>query len=235
MTALRSALALLPLLAACSGGGAPAAGAASSGGAPDAAAGAASAPALDPRAVRADSARILGDAAAPVWVIEVSDYQCPFCKRWHDETFETLRREYVESGRVRFAYVHFPLPSHQHARLAAEAAMCAGAQGAFWPYHERVFEAQERMATLPTGPAARAHFDALAAAQGLDAAAFAACLDEGAVRPVVEGDLARMQQAQVNATPTFFVGDARLEGAQPIEAFRRAIDAALGAAGASPR
>src|SRR5690606_14579548 len=82
----------------------------------------------DPRMAAADSARILGSDTASVWVIEVSDFQCPFCRVWHENTFDEFREEFIDSGRIRFAYVNMPLRMHQHAREAAHYAMCAGAQ-----------------------------------------------------------------------------------------------------------
>ncbi|MHB1225396.1 MAG: DsbA family protein [Gemmatimonadaceae bacterium] len=222
--ATRAAFLALPvmLLAACSGGESesavrPAASAASAG-----------APPSDPLVARADSARIRGSAGAPVWLLEVSDYQCPFCKTWHDEVFPTIIRDYVETGRVRLAYVNFPLGMHPNAPIAAESAMCAGAQGPeeFWRYHDLVFETQATWAPMS---AARPHFDSLAGQSGLDTAAFASCLDERLMLPLVEADMARMKAAGVGPTPTFFIGDTKLEGAQPVEVFRQAIDAALAA------
>src|SRR5690606_41553060 len=108
---------------------------------PAASATAAGAPPSDPRVARADSARIRGSESAPVWLIEVSDYQCPFCKSWHDDVFPAIIRDYVVTGSVRLAYVHFPLGMHPNAPIAAEAAMCAGAQGPekYWQYHDLVF------------------------------------------------------------------------------------------------
>ncbi|HMH86433.1 MAG TPA: thioredoxin domain-containing protein, partial [Gemmatimonadaceae bacterium] len=90
----------------------------------------------DSNITRADLARIQGSASAPVWVIEVSDFQCPYCKQWHDQTYAAFRDQYVNTGKVRLAYVNFPLASHVHAWPAAESAMCAGAQGKFWQMHD---------------------------------------------------------------------------------------------------
>src|SRR6266513_638137 len=74
-----------------------------------------SAPAAkDSDGVKADLARIQGSPDAPVWVIEVSDFQCPFCKQWHDETYPALRDEFVRTGKVRLAYVTFSLAIHAH-------------------------------------------------------------------------------------------------------------------------
>ncbi|HEY3134160.1 MAG TPA: thioredoxin domain-containing protein, partial [Gemmatimonadaceae bacterium] len=69
----------------------------------------------DSNITRADLARIQGSSSAPVWVIEVSDFQCPFCKQWHDQTYPLLRDQYVKTGKVRLAYVNFPLAIHAHA------------------------------------------------------------------------------------------------------------------------
>lgn len=185
---------------------------------------------MDPAVARADSARIQGSPTAPVWVLEVSDYQCPYCKGWHDQTYPQLVREYVSTGKVRLAYVNMPLSMHAHAQLAAEASMCAGSQGKYWPYHDALFATQPSWEGMPD---ARPVFDSLAVATGLDSAAFAACLTNHAMRDLVAADAARMEQAGVQATPTFFIGSTKLEGAQPIEAFRQAIDAALAASPAA--
>src|SRR3954452_15584930 len=96
----------------------------------------------DSNITRADLARIQGSPTAPLWVIEVSDFQCPYCKQWHDQTYNTFLNQYVKTGKVRLAYVNFPLQSHAHAWPAAEAAMCAGAQGKFWAMHDPLFTTQ---------------------------------------------------------------------------------------------
>jgi protein-disulfide isomerase len=194
---------------------------------PGTAAGAAAAAgAGDSTAVRAiaDTARILGSPQAKVWMLIVSDFQCPFCKRWHDETFETLRREYVETGKVRVAYLHFPLDQHEQALPTAEAAMCAGAQGKFWPYQTALFESAERWGRPGSQSAV---YDSLASAVGADPARFRACTGSRVMRALVEADRDRMVRAGVQSTPSFFVGSTPLSGAQPLDAFRRAIDAEL--------
>src|SRR3954447_6475356 len=101
-------------------------------------------PPTDPIITRADLARIQGSPSAPLWVIEVSDFQCPYCKQWHDQTYNTFLDQYVKTGKVRLAYVNFPLGIHAHAFPAAEAAMCAGVQNKFWPMHDSLFASQGR-------------------------------------------------------------------------------------------
>jgi protein-disulfide isomerase len=182
----------------------------------------------DPRVQRADLARIRGDTAAKVWLVIVSDFQCPFCKRWFDETAPIVDREYVATGKIRVAYVNFPIASlHSHAEQAAEAAMCAGAQGKFWEYHDRLFQAQGEWAPQPdVGP----YFDRLAQSLGLDPAAFSACTSGHVMRGMVFADMQRGRAAGVGSTPTFLVGNERSEGAWPIDSLRPLLDRALAAA-----
>jgi protein-disulfide isomerase len=172
----------------------------------------------------ADLARVDGRASAQLWVIMVSDFQCPFCKQWHDETYPALRDEFVKTGKVRLAYVNFPLGSHAQAWPAAEAAMCAGAQGKFWQMEDAILDAQERWASSST-PAAV--FDSLAAGVGLDMPRWRSCITTGAMKPLIRADQQRASAAGVRSTPTFLIGDELLAGAHPIASFRRVIDSAL--------
>jgi protein-disulfide isomerase len=181
----------------------------------------------DSLTARADAARIQGSANAPVWVVEVSDFQCPFCKTWHDSTYRTLQREFVTPGTIRLAYVNYPLPNHANALPAAEAAMCAGAQGKFWQMHDKLFDAQDTWAPMPN---ASAVFDSLARAAGVDVSAMRQCIDQGAMRALIQADSERAQESGVQATPSFIIGgDVLIRGAQPIAAFRRAIAQKLAA------
>lgn len=169
---------------------------------------------------RADAARIQGDTAAPVWLVEISDFQCPFCKRWHDETYPIIKREYIATGIVRMAYVNLPLSMHQHAQGAAEAAMCAAAQGRFWQAHDVIFDSQDAWTPLPN---ANGFLDSVAVASGIDARQYRACRESGVMRRLISADIARAASAGVRPTPTFFVGNEKIEGAAPIEEFRAAI------------
>jgi protein-disulfide isomerase len=173
----------------------------------------------------ADKARIRGAASAPVWLVEVSDFQCPFCKQWHDESFAKLDAEYVKTGKVRMAYLNFPLSRiHPNAQAAAEAAMCAGVQGKFWELHESLFETQKRWAELKSPMAV---FDSLARAAGVDQKRWSSCMTTHATAKIIAADRDRSGRAGVESTPTFFVGDRALAGAYPVDTFRVAIDQAL--------
>ena len=178
----------------------------------------------DPDIAKADLARIQGNPNAPLWVIEVSDFQCPYCKEWHDQTYKTFRDELVSTGKVRLAYVNFPLSSHQFAWPAAESAMCAAAQGKFWEMHDALFNTQEKWERLPS-PAV--FFDSLARAQGVDIDRWHQCVQSGKMKPLIQADHDRAETAGASATPSFMIGDKLLAGAQPIEVIRQAVDSAM--------
>jgi protein-disulfide isomerase len=212
---LRIAAALIAIVCAC-GGGADAR--------QDTASPAADS--LDARVGQADVARIAGDTGAKVWLIMVSDFQCPYCKLWHDSTGHRIRQEYVESGKVRLAYLNYPLSQHQNALPAAEAAMCAGAQGRFWVYHDSLFASQPEWAALPDGQPV---FDRLAQSAALDRAAFGVCMRDHVMRPMIEADYRRGNTQGVRGTPTFFIGARRIDNAQPFSVFKPILDSAIAA------
>jgi protein-disulfide isomerase len=173
----------------------------------------------------ADRGRIRGSADAPVWLIEVSDFQCPFCKQWHDASFAAIDNEYVKTGKARLAYLNFPLTSiHPNAQAAAEAAMCASVQDKFWPMHESLFAAQERWESQPNPMPV---FDSLAVAAGVQPKAWRDCMTTHATAKLIEADQDRSRGAGVRSTPTFFIGDRKLEGAYPTDSFRVALDSAI--------
>ncbi|MGQ0713041.1 MAG: DsbA family protein [Gemmatimonadaceae bacterium] len=203
------------------------------GDAPDTARQPAAPAASDTLVSRADAARIQGSPSAPIWVVEVSDFQCPFCKTWHEEVYDAFVREFVTPGTVRLAYINYPLPSHPNAMPAAEAAMCAGAQGKFWEMHDGIFEGQHAWAHVPNASAA---FDSIAQSRGVDVAAMRRCIESGVVRSLIQADVERAQETGVQGTPSFLIGgDVLLRGMQPLENFRRAIAEKLGArAGPTP-
>jgi protein-disulfide isomerase len=122
-------------------------------------------------------------------------------------------------GRVRLVFKDFPLPSHDLAMGAHEAARCAGAQQRYWPYHDRLFKEQPRFR--------RDELIAYAIDLGLDRDRFTSCLDGRTEEPIVRASLAEGRALGVRSTPTFMVNGNPLVGAQPVEAFREAINDAL--------
>ena len=172
---------------------------------------------------------IMGKKDAPVTMIEFSDYQCPFCKRFFETTLSTLKAEYIETGKVRYVFRDFPLDQiHPHARKAAEAAHCAGDQGKFWEMHDLLFQNQQALQIESLKTHARS--------LRLNGAAFDACLDRGKYAAEVQKDFDDGVAVGVRGTPSFFVGKTRsddtiqgvfLSGALPLPVFRQAIDNAL--------
>ncbi len=178
----------------------------------------------DPLVEAADHGRIQGDANAKTWVVIASDFQCPYCKQWHTETYETFLKEYVRSGKVKVAYVNFPLNQHQNAVITAQAAMCAAAQNKFWQYHDALFNSQSTWETMPQP---RPVLDSLAKTVGVEMTSWGSCVDSGKMLPLIRADRDRLAQAGVQSTPSFLIGNEILAGAQPIEAMRPALDSAI--------
>jgi len=187
---------------------------------------AAAAASIDPRVERADLSRIMGSPSASTWMLIVSDFQCPYCKEFHDERAAALKREFVETGKVRFAYVHFPLNIHPNAVPASEASMCAGAQDKFWAFHDRLFETVD---TWGPSPSPQAVFDSIATGIGLDLTAFHQCMEDDVMLPIIQVDYQRGVDARVKSTPTFLVGTMMIPGVAPLDVFRKAINDALAA------
>lgn len=179
---------------------------------------------------RADLGRIAGRTSATVWLVVISDFQCPFCKKWHEETGPIIEREYVNTGKVRVAYLNLPISSHRNAQPAHEVAMCAAEQGAFWPVADALFATQDRWKSRAEP---EPFFDSLAVRLVADDARYRQCMASGVTRPLIEADVARVSRLGVGSTPTFIIGQQMVIGAQPIATFRRALDAALAGAAAS--
>lgn len=176
-----------------------------------------------PAAVRVDNvAAVLGDPAAPITIIEFTDYQCPFCARHVADTMPTLLTEMVESGRVYYQLKDFPLDDlHPEARQASTAARCAGEQDAYWPMHDALFARQAEWSG--TGQAAGPTFVAIATDLSLDATAFDACLQSGQFDETIQANLDEGLALGVRGTPSFFIDGFPISGAQPYELFEYAV------------
>ena len=172
---------------------------------------------------RADRGRLMGRENA-MWVVMISDFQCPYCKQWHDSTMANLTRDYIDAGKIRMAYLHLPLSIHRHARAQAEASMCAAVQDKFWPYADALFREQRAFQPIdnPTSKLAD-----IAREVSLDLPQFNRCRNSNAIRMLVENDERQASQARVQSTPSFLIGDFLVQGALPYKDFRKAIDTAL--------
>ena len=168
------------------------------------------------------STRTRGSATAPITVYEMSDFQCPYCRRFAQETWPTLEREYVATGKVRWVFVNYPLTSlHSNAVPAAEAALCAGKQGAFWPVHDLLFQYQNTWAPLKE-PAP--FFLSLADSAQLSKPAMLECVRAPATRAEVRAEAEGAERSGASSTPTFYIEGGLLAGAHPVGVFRQVLD-----------
>ena len=170
-------------------------------------------------AADADDDPFLGKKNAPVTLIEFTDYQCPFCKRHFTNTFDQIKKEYIDTGKVKYVVRDYPLGFHNNAQKAAEATECADDQGKFWEMHDKLFENQHALdiASLKQN----------AVDLGLNTGEFNDCLDSGKHEAEVKKDFADGSAAGITGTPGFFVNDKKLSGAQPFASFKAIIDAEL--------
>ncbi len=178
-----------------------------------------------PAGVTEDGAPYRGNPDAPVTMIEYSDYQCPFCRRYFEETSPTLTRDYIATGKVRHVFKNFPLTGiHPQAVGAAQAAMCAGVQGKFWPMHDLLFERQDDWAGNEN---AAEVFRSLAEELNLDMDAYNACWDAQPFGEQIQREMAEGQALGVRGTPAFFINDWFINGAQPYSSFQAVIEKSL--------
>lgn len=182
--------------------------------------------AFDPNArveVSTDDDPAFGPEDASVVMIEFSDFNCPYCGRFARETMPLLRENY--EGRIRFVYRDFPIlgDSSLQAAIAAE---CANDQGAFWDFHDLLFENQDSFN--------QEMFVGFAEELELDVDQFTTCQNDSAVRGEVIADYAEAQRLGANGTPTFFINGRRVVGAQPYEVFQGVLDEELASTGAAP-
>lgn len=166
--------------------------------------------------------RTKGSAAAPVTVYEMSDFQCPYCKRFSELTFPTLEKEYIATGKVRWIFINMPLSSiHPNAVPAAEFAMCAAREGKFWPAHDLLYRRQDVWAPLKN-PAA--FLLSLADSIKIPRARITPCLEKGETRALVRSDAEGSVKAGAGSTPTFYIEGALMKGAYPVEVWRPILD-----------
>ncbi len=173
-----------------------------------------------------ETVAVLGDPDAPVTMVEFSDYQCPFCLRYFQETLPDLKKNYVDTGKVRYVFKDFPIAQiHPQAAKAAEAARCAGEQEGYWEMHDRLFQGQQ--AEWQNNPDAVNVFKSYAKELDLDTAAFDACLDSGKYADAVAANLDEGIRAGVTGTPAFFINGEPVSGAQPYAVFEQIINSQL--------
>jgi protein-disulfide isomerase len=149
----------------------------------------------------------LGQDSAPVTILEYSDYQCPYCRRFHSGAFAELKKNYIDTGKVRFISRDMPLDFHPRAMPAAEAVRCAGEQGKFWE--------MRHVLLASGGDLSKEDLERRAQNLALDQHKFHACLDSEKYKQLIEKDAAAAAALGITGTPTFFIGrssNGKLEG-----------------------
>jgi len=167
----------------------------------------------------------LGNRKARVAIVEFSDFQCPFCGRFHDDAFKEIRKNFVDTGKVLFVYKDFPLSFHEHAMDAALAARCAGEQGKYWKMHDLLFRNQRDLSNI----------EVLAKKAGLDMGSYEKCVKSGKQKAAVKANMDEARKVGVRGTPYFVIGEVKdgklngvvVPGAAPYAVFRDKLNSVL--------
>jgi len=170
---------------------------------------------------------MLGDAKAPVTIVEFTDYQCPYCRKFYSKAYKELKKNYVDTGKLRFVLRDLPLPNHQHAKPAAISAHCAGEQNKFWEMHDALFEGG--------GKFSRDDILSYANSIGLQTDPFKSCLTSGRYDKDIKQDIQDAGKVGIRGTPAFVVGRTTddlvngtlISGTRPFSTFQKEIDKLL--------
>ena len=172
----------------------------------------------------ADAGRVIGGDSSAVPLFVISDYECADCQTWFQATLPVLRAEYIDAGRIRLTWVHYPLREHQNAVAAASASLCAAAQGKFWEASAKIFAARSRWAPLadPTPL-----LDSIATVPGINTFSFRDCTASKRLVRQIRADINWVDKGAVGTPLTVLVGRRRVPVGASIVALRAAIDSAI--------
>jgi protein-disulfide isomerase len=166
--------------------------------------------------------RSKGRPGAPVTVYEMADFQCPACRQFALTTFPAIDRDYIQTGKVRWVFVNFPLSSiHKNAVAAAQVAMCAARQHRFWPMHDALYAHQPEWASLDEP---LPQLFALADSAGVRHDSLVSCVNSRATVDAIAQDAQGSVRAGANATPSFYIEGGLAQGAIPMPDFSRILD-----------
>jgi protein-disulfide isomerase len=176
----------------------------------------------EPVKVSLGTAAVKGDKNAPVTILEFSDFECPFCSRFALGALPQIISEYVDKGKAKLAFRHFPLGFHQNAKPGAFATECAREQGGdemFFKMHDKIYGDQQNLSVD--------NLKKWAGELGLKADKFNTCLDTKKYEKQIDADMKEAQSYGVSGTPAFFINGRLISGAQPFEAFKTVLDEEL--------
>lgn len=167
---------------------------------------------------------VQGNESAKVTVVEFADFRCPFCKQWYTETGKNLMKDYIDTGKVKFAYRNYAFLG-EASTLAANASACANEQSMFWNFHDYLFDQQPD--EPDTSMYTVENLAQIAGTLGMDPEQFTGCLSEKKYAKDVAKDLSDGQSVGVQGTPTIFVNGVAVVGAVPYAELKKEIDKAL--------
>ena len=171
---------------------------------------------------------VLGDPNAPLTIVEFSDFECSYCRRFHKQVMPQLKRDYIDTGLVRFVHKDLPLPYHPHALPAAAAARCAGEQNRYWELYSSLFNQQNCLGCKGVL--------AIAAEAELNTSKLQACMERESTFAQINTNRSEASLHNISATPTFVIGPTQsdgkldgqvIEGALPWATFKSTIETAL--------
>lgn len=176
----------------------------------------------EPVEISIENEPMLGEPNAPITIVEFSDYECPFCKRFYDEAYQQIKQEYIDTGKAKLVFKDFALSFHQMAKPAAAAANCVFEQlgdEKYFEMHDKIFENQNSLS--------EANLKTWALELGVDETQYDSCIVDPEILSEIDEDLAEGSANGVSGTPSFFIDGELLVGAQPFSAFKNIIDAKL--------
>src|SRR3989344_2150133 len=166
---------------------------------------------------------VLGNTDAPVTMLQIADFQCPFCKKFFDESFTAVKNEYIDTGKAKLIFVNLAFLGPE-SKNAAEAAMCAQDQGKFWEYHDELYKNQkgENLGTFSVKK-----LQEIAQGLNLNMSEFDSCADSDKHQKRIEKEAELASKYGLRVTPTLIINNTVVKGAQPTDNFRQALDANL--------
>jgi protein-disulfide isomerase len=168
----------------------------------------------------------IGNTNAPLQVTEFGDFECPACGRFSELTEPDVRKNYVNTGKVLWRFIDYPLPMHRNTWQASRAAACADEQGKFWEFHDALYSTQDQWNGEATGNPDK-FMKQLGGKLGLDASKFNACVDDKRMQAKIQAHYQLAMQRQVSSTPTFVIGDRQVSAAMSYDDFAKILDSAL--------